>query len=235
MSRIVIVDDHPVFRKGLAALLRSDGHDVVAEASDGVEAIALVEQERPDLVLMDLSMPIRDGFEATAQITARHPDTRVVVITLFDDEASVVRALQAGASGYVSKQADPDQINVHPLPAQERILDGFARLGFRFKGADLERGHLRGVRQTLPFYQEIEFYPAPQYARAMNQLEVTFVANPASMVMVLELDKRGGLLTEGHDTLGAFTVDYATAGQVNWEQQLDGWLQQACKRRGLFF
>ncbi|HEU4544242.1 MAG TPA: response regulator transcription factor [Jiangellaceae bacterium] len=110
MSRIVIVDDHPVFRKGLAALLRSEGHHVVAEASDGVEAIALVEQERPDLVLMDLSMPLRDGFEATAHITARHPDTRVVMITLFDDEASVVQALQAGASGYVSKQADPDQI-----------------------------------------------------------------------------------------------------------------------------
>jgi DNA-binding NarL/FixJ family response regulator len=110
VSRIVIVDDHPVFRKGLAALLRSDGHDVVAEASDGVEAIAIVDQERPDLVLMDLAMPIRDGFEATAHITVRHPETRVVVITLFDDEASVVRALQAGASGYVSKQADPDQI-----------------------------------------------------------------------------------------------------------------------------
>lgn len=91
MSRVVVVDDHPVFRKGLAALLRSDGHDVVAEASDGLEAIALVEQERPDLVLMDLSMPIRDGFEATAHITARHPGTRVVVITLFDDEASVAR------------------------------------------------------------------------------------------------------------------------------------------------
>ena len=110
MSRIVIVDDHPVFRKGLAALLRSEGHDVVAEASDGLEAIALVEAELPDLVLMDLSMPSRDGFEATAHITARHPDTKVVVITLFDDEASVVRALQAGASGYVSKQADPEQI-----------------------------------------------------------------------------------------------------------------------------
>jgi sporulation-control protein len=130
---------------------------------------------------------------------------------------------------------DLDPVAVHPLPAQERLLEAFARLGFRFSRADVEEGWIRGVNQTLPFYQEIEFYPAAQYARAMNQLEVTFVANPASMVMVMELDKRGGLLTEGHDAFGSFTIDYATAGQVNWEQQLDGWLQQACKRRGLFF
>lgn len=125
MSRIVVVDDHPVFRKGLIALLRVEGHDVVAEASDGLEAITLVDQERPDLVLMDLSMPTRDGFEATAHITARHPGTKVVVITLFDDEASVVRALQAGASGYVSKQADPDQI----LGAVDAALRGAMWLG----------------------------------------------------------------------------------------------------------
>jgi len=110
MSRIVVVDDHPVFRKGLIALLRVEGHDVVAEASDGVEAVAVVTAELPDVVLMDLSMPLRDGFEATAHITAAHPNIKVVVITLFDDEASVVQALKAGASAYVSKQADPDQI-----------------------------------------------------------------------------------------------------------------------------
>jgi DNA-binding NarL/FixJ family response regulator len=110
MSRIVVVDDHPVFRKGLIALLRAEGHDVVAEASDGVEAVAVIAAELPDVVLMDLSMPMRDGFEATAHITAAHPNIKVVVITLFNDEASVLQALEAGASGYVSKQADPDQI-----------------------------------------------------------------------------------------------------------------------------
>lgn len=110
MSRIVVVDDHPVFRKGLIALLRAEGHEVVAEAADGVEAVAVTAAELPDVVLMDLSMPLQDGFEATAHITAAHPNTKVVVITLFDDEASVLQALDAGASGYVSKQADPDQI-----------------------------------------------------------------------------------------------------------------------------
>jgi DNA-binding NarL/FixJ family response regulator len=125
MSRIVVVDDHPVFRKGLTALLRAEGHDVVAEASDGVEAVAVVTAEVPDVVLMDLSMPLRDGFEATARITAEHPNTKVVVITLFDDEASVVQALEAGASGYVSKQADPDQIT----SAVEAVIRGAMWLG----------------------------------------------------------------------------------------------------------
>ena len=125
MSRIVVVDDHPLFRKGLIALLRAEGHDVVAEASDGVEAVTVVTAELPDVVLMDLSMPLRDGFEATAHITAAHPNTKVVVITLFDDEASVVQALQAGASGYVSKQADPEQI----IGAVEAVVHGAMWLG----------------------------------------------------------------------------------------------------------
>ncbi|MGH3662888.1 MAG: sporulation protein [Micromonosporaceae bacterium] len=130
---------------------------------------------------------------------------------------------------------DLDPVAVHPLPAQERLLEAFSRLGFHFRTADVEEGRIRGVNQTLPFYQEIEFAPAPQFANAMNQLEVTFVANPQHMDMVLELDKRGGMLTEGHDAFGLFRVDYASAGQTNWETQLDSWLQEACKRRGLFF
>ena len=125
MTRIVVVDDHPVFRRGLTALLRAAGHDVVAEAADGQEAIAVVVELRPEVVLMDLSMPTRDGFDATAHLTARRPDTKIVVITLFDDEASVVRALDAGASGYVSKQADPDQI----LGAVDAVMSGATWLG----------------------------------------------------------------------------------------------------------
>ena len=116
MSRVVVVDDHPVFRKGLVALLRAEGHEVVAEAADGAEAVAVVAAEHPDVVLMDLSMPLRDGFDATAQITARHPDTKVVVITLFEDEASVVQALEAGASGYVRSRPNPTRSRVPSTP-----------------------------------------------------------------------------------------------------------------------
>lgn len=140
-------------------------------------------------------------------------------------ELEVARAVDA---------TDLDPIAVHPLPAQERILRALANLGFRFRNADCEKGHIWGVHQELPFYQEIEFLPAPQYARGIKQLEVTFVSYPHSMEVVLELDKRGGLLTEGRDAFGRFTVDYATANNTNWEQQLDTYLQQAARRRGFF-
>jgi len=132
-------------------------------------------------------------------------------------------------------KGDLDQINVHPLPAQERILDGFARLGFRFKGADLERGHLRGVRQTLPFYQEIEFYPSGQYANGINEVEVTFVADPQKVDVIMEFDKRAGLLSSGHDAFSHFSVGHHEADRIDWAQQLDGWIRQATQRYRSFF
>ncbi|MEV4655728.1 sporulation protein [Micromonospora sp. NPDC049301] len=131
-------------------------------------------------------------------------------------------------------KSDLDAVSVHPLPAQERLLDALLRLGFRFARADVERGHIYGVRQTLPFYQEIEFSPAPQYARSINQLEVTFIADSQQMQVVLEVDKRGGVFTEGRDAFGRFTVDHATADRTDWAAELDGWLRQSLQRRGLF-
>src|SRR5690606_2558503 len=129
---------------------------------------------------------------------------------------------------------DLDPIAVHPLPAQERILAAFANLGFRFHSADCEKGRIWGVHQELPFYQEIEFYPPSRYARGIKELEVTFVAYPQAMEVVLELDKRGGVFTEGRDAFCRFTVDYASVGHTDWEQQLDGYLQDAARRRGFF-
>ncbi|WP_327650523.1 sporulation protein [Micromonospora zamorensis] len=140
-------------------------------------------------------------------------------------ELEVARAVDKG---------DLDAVSVHPLPSQERLLDALLRLGFRFARADVERGHIYGVRQTFPFYQEIEFGPAPQYARSINQLEVTFVADAQQMQVVLEVDKRGGVFTEGRDAFGRFTVDHATADRTDWTAELDNWLRQSLSRRGLF-
>ncbi|MEV1154264.1 sporulation protein [Micromonospora chokoriensis] len=140
-------------------------------------------------------------------------------------ELEVARAVDKG---------DLDAVSVHPLPAQERLLDALLRLGFRFARADVERGHIYGVRQALPFYQEIEFNPAPQYARSINQLEVTFVADAQQMQVVLEVDKRGGVFSEGRDAFGRFTVDHATADRTDWTAELDNWLRQSLSRRGLF-
>lgn len=110
MIRVVVVDDHPIFRKGLVALLRASDLEVVGEAGTGLEALAVVDEAAPDVVLMDVSMPDLGGIEATEQLVVRHPDLRIVVITLFDDEATVARALRAGASAYVTKEASPEQI-----------------------------------------------------------------------------------------------------------------------------
>ncbi len=184
MSRIVVVDDHPVFRKGLIALLRAEGHDVVAEASDGVEAVAVIAAELPDVVLMDLSMPLRDGFEATAHITAAHPNIKVVVITLFDDEASVVQALEAGASGYVSKQADPDQIT--------GAVDAVVR-GAMWLGAGVARPALSSATtEALPGLTPREAMIADLISRGLTNpmiaerlcLSTKTVANYVSTVML---------------------------------------------------
>jgi DNA-binding NarL/FixJ family response regulator len=123
--RVVVVDDHPVFRRGLTALLRASGIDVVAEAASGEEAIALTSRDRPDVVLMDLGMPGAGGVRATATIRASDPSIKVLVITQYDDETSVRIALDAGASGYVLKQADPEQI----LAALQAVHMGAVWLG----------------------------------------------------------------------------------------------------------
>jgi DNA-binding NarL/FixJ family response regulator len=111
MIRVLIVDDHAIVRDGLKRLLDSaEGIEVVATAGDGVEAVALAEDARPDVVLMDLSMPGMGGVAATQQLTARHPDARVVILTTFADQRRILDALSAGAAGYILKDASPDEV-----------------------------------------------------------------------------------------------------------------------------
>jgi DNA-binding NarL/FixJ family response regulator len=110
MTTVLIVDDHPVFRRGLRALIRASGFDVIGEAASATEAVALARRERPDIVLMDLGLPDQHGIETTAQLVAEHPGLKVVVITMFDDHDSVAAALRAGAIGYVVKDSPPEQI-----------------------------------------------------------------------------------------------------------------------------
>jgi DNA-binding NarL/FixJ family response regulator len=102
--RVLVADDHPIVRSGLAGLL--DGEDdmtIVGEAADGAQAVARATALRPDVVLMDLRMPGLDGVGATQQITATLPDTRVLVLTTYDTDDDIVRAVEAGATGYLLK------------------------------------------------------------------------------------------------------------------------------------
>lgn len=109
MIRIVIADDHAMVRAGLSQLLGSfDDLEVVGTASDGLEAVEAVGELRPDVVLMDLSMPNMDGIEATAAVKQQYPDTHVVVLTTFQEPRQVSAALGAGASGYLVKDVEPE-------------------------------------------------------------------------------------------------------------------------------
>lgn len=111
MIRVVIVDDHAVVRSGLEQFLATTGDlELVGAAGGGQQAIDLVAIERPDVVIMDLSMPGMDGVEATRRIRSQYPDTRVLVLTSFSDHTRIMSALSAGADGYVLKHSEPEAI-----------------------------------------------------------------------------------------------------------------------------
>jgi DNA-binding NarL/FixJ family response regulator len=109
--RIVIADDHPVVRAGLQEMLSSQpDFEIVGEASNGVEAVTLVNQVRPDVVLMDLRMTLLDGAAATEEIRAGLPQTAVLVLTSYESNADILRAIEAGAMGYLLKDAQREEL-----------------------------------------------------------------------------------------------------------------------------
>jgi DNA-binding NarL/FixJ family response regulator len=119
-TRVLVVDDHPVVRGGVVGWLAAqDDFDVVGEAGDGLEALAAVAEHAPDVVLMDLRMPRMDGVTATERITAAHPAVRVLVLTTYDTDADIVRAVEAGAAGYLLKDT--------PLPQLAEAVRAAAR------------------------------------------------------------------------------------------------------------
>ena len=109
--RIVLADDHPVYRDGLRALIdRSPDLELVGEAATGSEAVAVAAASRPSVVLMDIRMPGMTGIEATRQILQAQPDTRILVLTMSEDDDSLFAAMRAGARGYLPKDADSEDL-----------------------------------------------------------------------------------------------------------------------------
>jgi DNA-binding NarL/FixJ family response regulator len=106
--RILIADDHALFRDGLRSLLQVEGHEVVGEARNGLEAIELARTLAPDIVLMDVSMPELDGIAATRKLTAELPGTKVVILTASEDDAQLFDAIKAGAQGYLLKNLEAE-------------------------------------------------------------------------------------------------------------------------------
>jgi len=139
---IVIADDHPLIRAGMASLLQSEGSfTLLAQASDGEQAVELYERLQPDVLLLDLSMPNCDGIEATARIHARHSRARIIIMSAHEGEEVVYRCMQAGASAYLLKNAPFDEL----LACIGNVLEGrkvispqlAAKLATRVHGSEL--------------------------------------------------------------------------------------------------
>jgi DNA-binding NarL/FixJ family response regulator len=107
--RVVLADDHALFRDGIASLLAAWGHEVVAQAANGQAALAAVAEHRPELLLLDVRMPGMGGVEAARAVKEQHPDTRVVMLTVSEEEDDLFKAIEAGAQGYLMKDVESAQ------------------------------------------------------------------------------------------------------------------------------
>lgn len=170
--RVVVVDDQELVRMGFRLILERAGLEVVGEAADGLEAVALVEETRPDVVLMDIRMPRLDGIEATRRIIAAGDCPRVVVLTTFDLDDYVYSAIRAGASGFLLKDVSPDDL-VHGVRVVAR---GDAMLAPAVTSRLLEQfvrrppaGHLPAALATLT---EREAAVARLVARGLSNAEI---------------------------------------------------------------
>jgi DNA-binding NarL/FixJ family response regulator len=129
--RVVVADDHQIVRDGLVSLLGAlDGMEVVGTAADGREALHVVEETRPDVVVMDIQMPHLDGIEATRFITGNHPEVRIVMLTMNEDDETVMSAIRAGASGYLLKGSGAAEV----LRAVEAAAAGGMMFGASLAG-----------------------------------------------------------------------------------------------------
>jgi DNA-binding NarL/FixJ family response regulator len=194
--RVMLVDDHAVVRGGLAQLVGAAGDmEVVGSAADGTEAVAVARTERPDVILMDLQMPGMDGVAATRAILAEEPAAQVVVLTSYSDGERIIGALDAGAVGYLLKDADPEDIlegiravsrgesPLHPRAARELLTSrrsppGEERLP-QLTGREVEV--LRLVRQGLA---------NKQIARRLGISERTVKAHLTSVFQRLDVADR---------------------------------------------
>ncbi|MBV7505729.1 response regulator transcription factor [Bacillus sp. sid0103] len=120
-TKIVIIDDHQLFREGVKRILEFEkSFQVVSEGDDGCEALRLVEEFQPDVVIMDINMPQKNGVEATRELVEKYPDTKIIILSIHDDENYVTHALQTGAIGYLLKEMDADAL----IEAVKVVADG---------------------------------------------------------------------------------------------------------------
>ncbi|WP_258907041.1 sporulation protein [Actinokineospora sp. UTMC 2448] len=131
-------------------------------------------------------------------------------------------------------KGDLDPLTITPLPSQNAVLDAFGQLGFTFRSADVEIGRIHGIPQQLGFYQEIEFFPPAHAAGRVTEVELSFVATPGGVWVVLEADRRRGFLQPGGDAFGRFHIAHAEAETTDWAALIGDWLTQVADRGPAF-
>jgi DNA-binding NarL/FixJ family response regulator len=176
---VLIVDDDPLVRAGLAMMLGgASGIRVVAEAGDGTQALALVDRHAPDVVLMDIRMPVMDGLAATEALRARRRAPEVIVLTTFDADEHVLRALRAGAAGFVLKDTPPAEIvaAVRRVAAGQPVLSPAVtrRLIARVAGSDQDRRRA-AARERLGLLNDREHEVALAVSRGRSNAEIAAV------------------------------------------------------------
>ncbi|GEM87644.1 response regulator [Meiothermus granaticius] len=195
--RILVADDHPVVRAGLAGLLNSQpDFEVVGEAANGAEALALVEKLRPQVVLMDLRMPQMDGVTAIRQIRSHHPKTHVLVLTTYDSDSEIVRAVEAGATGYLLKDVPREELfrAVRLCARGEAVLSPpvAARLLGRMRGPAEEN---LSTRELEVLTLVAKGYSNKEVARALKISEATVKTHLLHTFGKLGVDDRTAAVT----------------------------------------
>ncbi|HZA81029.1 MAG TPA: response regulator transcription factor [Actinomycetes bacterium] len=208
---VLIVDDDPLLRAGLAMMLGgAPDLKVVAEAGDGTEVLALVDRYAPDVVLMDIRMPAMDGLAATEALRARRRAPEVIILTTFDADEHVLRALRAGAAGFVLKDTPPDEIvaAVRRVASGEPVLSPAVtrRLIARVAGSDTDRR--RQARERLALLNDRERQVALAVGQGRSNAEIgarlylsvpTVKTHVSSILTKLDLNNRVQIALLVHD------------------------------------
>lgn len=200
--RVLVCDDHAVFREGVKGILgREADIEVVGEAGDGREAVQLVRKLGPDIVLMDISLPLLKGFDATRSIKKDRPETRVLILTVYDDEDLVTRCLEAGASGYLLKDAPLFQLTYAVREVAKgqrymspRVLKGMICQALPALTHEAPRDHILTDREREVLVLLAEGFSLKEIARQLHLSVKTVDTHKWKLMKKLDIHDRSQLI-----------------------------------------